>query len=148
VATEGTTEARGRASDRGPANTPGLRERAFSKTDLGAVRRLVGDWATSNGLAEAGIEELVLAVNELTTNSVSYGGGRGTLMLWREQETLVCQVCDRGHIEDPLAGRRRPDAHEQSGRGLWLVRQLCDLVEIDSSPQGTAVRIEKRIGEV
>lgn len=120
-------------------------ELAFATADLGAIRRAVGGWAEQQGLGPEATEELVLAVNELTTNSIRYGGGRGVLLRWREPDALACEIRDHGHIDDPLAGTQRPTADAHSGRGLWLVRQLCDRVEIDSSPQGTSVRVCKRL---
>ena len=48
---------------------------------------------------------------------------------------------DRGRISDPLAGRARPEPTQLSGRGLWIVNQLCDLVQIRSGPGGSVVRI-------
>jgi anti-sigma regulatory factor (Ser/Thr protein kinase) len=83
----------------------------------------------------------VLAVHELATNSVRHGGGRGTCRLWRDGAALVCEVSDRGWITDPQAGRRRPAADQPGGRGLWLVHQLCDAVELRTSPSGTVVRV-------
>jgi anti-sigma regulatory factor (Ser/Thr protein kinase) len=50
-------------------------------------------------------------------------------------------VRDRGRIDDPLAGRGAPVHLRPGGRGLWLVNQLCDLVQLRSSPAGTAVRV-------
>jgi anti-sigma regulatory factor (Ser/Thr protein kinase) len=92
------------------------------------------------------IEELVLAVDELATNSIRHGGGSGTLRCWREGEALLCEVQDRGWIDAPLVGRRRPDPEASSGRGVWLANQLCDLVQIRSSSTGTVVRVHKRLG--
>ncbi|HEY1450507.1 MAG TPA: ATP-binding protein, partial [Solirubrobacteraceae bacterium] len=89
-------------------------------------------------------EDFVLAVNELATNSVQHGGGGGMLRVWQEPGALVCDVRDRGFIEDPLAGRRRPPIDQYGGRGLWLVNRLCDLVQIRSSPSGTVVRVHMR----
>jgi hypothetical protein len=37
---------------------------------------------------------------------------------------------DGGHIADPLAGRHQLSEDDLSGRGLWIVNQLCDLVEL------------------
>jgi anti-sigma regulatory factor (Ser/Thr protein kinase) len=104
-------------------------------------------WAGEQRLPAQPTEELVLAVNELATNSIRYGGGRGKLLLWRETDTLVCEIQDAGHIEDPLIGRSRPAHNQHTGRGLWLVHQLCDLVQIHSSPAGTAVRVHKHAAD-
>jgi anti-sigma regulatory factor (Ser/Thr protein kinase) len=122
-----------------------VQEVIFAGADLGALRRLVERWAGAQTLDEEGTHELVLAVNELATNSVSYADGHGTLRLWREQDTLLCEVSDTGRISDPLAGRLRPDPKESSGRGLWLANQLCDLVQIRSGTAGTVVRVHKRL---
>lgn len=121
-----------------------VKELSFSAEDLGTVRRVLSDWSSQELLGTGAREELVLAVNELTTNSVRYGGGRGRMLLWREQDTLLCEVQDAGHIEDPLIGHSRPSPEQHTGRGLWLVHELCDLVQIRSSAKGTAIRVHKR----
>ena len=121
------------------------REMAFTSEDLGVLRRFLAQWADAQTLAVAATEELVLAVNELATNSVRYGGGSGLLALWRERDTLLCEVRDAGHLEDPLVGRQRPRPDQHSGRGIWLVHQLCDHVQIRSSPRGTTVRVHKHL---
>ena len=58
---------------------------------------------------------------------------------------LVCQVQDSGYIDDPLAGRRRPTADAGGGHGLWLVHQVCDLVELRSAPGETVIRLHMRL---
>jgi anti-sigma regulatory factor (Ser/Thr protein kinase) len=113
----------------------------FTRLGLGAVRNLVAACAADAGLSVATGEELVLAINELATNSVQYGGGGGTLRVWCEPGAFVCEVRDRGFIRDPLVGRLAPPVDQYGGRGLWLVNQLCDLVQIRSAPSGTVVRV-------
>jgi anti-sigma regulatory factor (Ser/Thr protein kinase) len=54
---------------------------------------------------------------------------------------VVCEVTDAGYFDQPLAGRRRPDADRVGGRGMWLVNQLCDLVQVRTLPEGTVVRM-------
>jgi anti-sigma regulatory factor (Ser/Thr protein kinase) len=120
-------------------------ELAFTAHGLGAIRSLVAQQGASAGLREISREDLVLAINELVTNSVQYGGGGGTLRIWREPGALVCEVRDRGFIRDPLAGRLAPPVDQYGGRGLWLVNQLCDLTQIRSSAEGTTVRVRMRL---
>lgn len=114
---------------------------AFTLDELAEVRRAVADHAGRVGLSAARAEELVLAVSELAANSVVHGGGTGVLRLWSDGRVLTCEVRDRGLIRDPLVGRRRPPVTAAGGAGLWMTNQLCDLVQIRSTPAaGTTVR--------
>ena len=65
---------------------------------------------------------------------------------WRGNGELVCEVEDGGRIEDPLAGRRKPEPEQTSGRGLWIANQVADLLEIRSRQTGTRARVHMRVG--
>lgn len=119
-------------------------EMRFTARELRSVRRLVSSQAESS-LGKTRTDDLVLVVNELATNSVRHGGGEGTLRMWTDADVLVCEIHDAGHIMDPEAGRTPPTPDQPSGRGLWVVRRLADLVQIDSSPMGTVVRVGMRL---
>ncbi|HET7522523.1 MAG TPA: anti-sigma factor RsbA family regulatory protein [Acidimicrobiales bacterium] len=108
---------------------------------LAELRASVGERGHRAGLSSERVEDLVLAANEVATNVVSHGEGRGRLRLWTEDAWLVCEVTDRGHVEDPFVGTRNPPTEGTSGRGLWMVNQLCDFVEMRSAPGGTSVRL-------
>jgi anti-sigma regulatory factor (Ser/Thr protein kinase) len=124
-----------------PAGEP--QEMAFTRGQLGGLRRFASGIA-AEALEGTRVQDLVLAVNELATNSIRHGGGRGTLRIWREGTTLLCEVCDDGRISEPLVGRMQPGARQRTGRGLWLVHHLCDLVQIRSSCAGSVVRVHMR----
>jgi anti-sigma regulatory factor (Ser/Thr protein kinase) len=117
------------------------RGRSYRVGDLPAVRQLVAENARSWGLSGERVEALVLAASELATNSVRHGGGEGALSAWRDFGGGVLEFTDGGHLTDPLAGRRAPSKDLAGGRGLYLVNQLCDLVQLRSSPAGTTVRV-------
>jgi anti-sigma regulatory factor (Ser/Thr protein kinase) len=106
-----------------------------------AVRHVVQKRAATVGMAPARRADLALAVTEAANNSVRHGGGRGVLRIWRDHESLTCEVRDTGRISDPLVGRRMPPPTESRGRGLWLVHQLSDLAQIRSTDRGSTVRI-------
>jgi anti-sigma regulatory factor (Ser/Thr protein kinase) len=114
----------------------------FSAASLREVRLLVAREARRARLSDVRRADLVLAVDELATNSVLHGGGHGTLSVWHASGTIVCEVRDRGHIRDPLVGLRRPTPGQIGGRGLWVVSRLCDRVHISSTPGRTAVRVQ------
>jgi anti-sigma regulatory factor (Ser/Thr protein kinase) len=113
----------------------------FDLQRLAALRQIVANQAAATGIPPGRVSDLVLSVNELAANSVSYGGGSGLLRIWRSEDALVCEVRDRGRLADPLVGRRQPSPKQKRGRGVWLANQLCDLVEIRSLAPGTAVRV-------
>lgn len=113
----------------------------FAIGDLGALREQVADASRAAGLSEGSAEDLVLAAHELATNSILHADGHGLLQIWREPGALVVEVDDVGHIDDPLVGRALPDREAMNGRGIWMVNQLCDLVQVRSGDQGTQVRL-------
>ena len=121
-----------------------VHEFVFVSEDLADLRQFVALRARAAGLGETRCEDVVLAVNEVATNSIRHGGGRGTLRAWHERDALICEVRDRGRLEDPLAGRRRPRDAQVDGYGLWLANQVCDLVQVRSQADGSAVRVHMR----
>jgi anti-sigma regulatory factor (Ser/Thr protein kinase) len=113
----------------------------FSRVDISGVRRLVRELALEQGLAPGRVDDLMLAAHELATNSVIHGGGYGDLAIWREPGALAVEVHDEGWIEDPLVGQCLLDLQAETGRGIWMANQLCDLVQVRSGAGGTQVRL-------
>ncbi len=113
----------------------------FGAGDLESVREMVSREARAGRLKAARAAELVIAVNEIATNSVRHGGGRGTLRIWHEPSAVVCEIRDKGRFDEPLADRERPTNDPAAPRGLWLANHLCDLVQIRTLQDGTAVRL-------
>jgi anti-sigma regulatory factor (Ser/Thr protein kinase) len=118
----------------------------FRKDTLRDVRTFVAGRAQRAGLAKDRVDELVLSISELAANSIVHAGGRGTLCVWQEADELLCEVRDTGRLQYPLLGRERPAPDQASGRGLWLVNQLCDLVQMRSRGSGTVVRVHMDLG--
>lgn len=115
------------------------------ETGLAPVRRLVERHARLAGLSEGRTGDLVLAANEVAANTISHAVGGGTIHVWHTSGEILCQVHDAGWITDPMAGRVRFGPGDR-GHGLWLVNQVCDLVELRSGQAGTTVRLHMRRG--
>jgi len=111
---------------------------------LPQIRALVARQARAAGVPEARAGDLVLAAHEVATNSIRHGGGEGVLRVWHEGETVLCEISDRGRLDQPLAGRTRPELDQDGGWGLWLANQLCDLVQLRTLPEGNVVRLHLR----
>ena len=108
---------------------------------LRAFRSELSSYARAAGLEPARIAALALAAHEAAANTAIHGGGDGTARIWHDDSELVCEIADSGRISDPLVGRRRPPRDEPGARGVWLINQLCDLVELRSGDPGTVVRM-------
>ena len=115
------------------------------RADLSQVRALVLQQARTAGLTEGRANDLVLAVSEVAANTLRHTQSAGTLTMWRHSGEVVCEVQDEGTITDPLAGQRRPGPDATGGHGLWLVYQVCDLVEVRSDATGTTIRMHMAI---
>jgi anti-sigma regulatory factor (Ser/Thr protein kinase) len=129
-----------------PDPPAGAAEHEVHVEALVAVRAMVREHAVRAGLGAERTRDLLLAVNEVATNTVRHGGGRGRLLVWEDSDALVCEIRDDGRIADPLAGRRRPGRGQVGGYGLWLANQLCDLVQVRAYATGGAVRLQMRRG--
>jgi anti-sigma regulatory factor (Ser/Thr protein kinase) len=118
----------------------------FAPGGLYALRAAVAAHATALGLAEQSLGRVLLAATELATNAICHGAGFGTLRLWRSGDLLMLRVVDTG------PGIARPDRvgveparlAARTGRGLWIVRQVCDQMHISAAP-GTTVTIGVRL---
>jgi len=117
-------------------------ELAFDAGSRSDVLALVA--AAVAHLPEPRADGLIRSVAEVTENSIRHGGGRGTVRVWSEGRDVVCEISDSGHIDDPLVGRGLPATAATNRRGLWLVHELCDLVQLRSSAPGTVVRMTLR----
>lgn len=112
-----------------------------------AARAFVTEQADRAGVSPGRALDLELATSEIASNVMTHGGGRATLQTWREGNYFICQIEDGGvGLTDVLAGYRPPSLAQESGRGLWLARQVVDLLQIVPTPTGTAVRLYIRIG--
>jgi anti-sigma regulatory factor (Ser/Thr protein kinase) len=115
------------------------------RAGLAGVREFTATRARRAGLSPRQVTDLVIALDELAANTLAHTSGPGTLTLWATDDAVIGQVQDRGQITDPLPGRVRPAPDAAAGgRGLWVVHQVCDRVEIRTGPAGTTVRVYMR----
>lgn len=118
---------------------------AFDGTDLPGLRRFVSNSMRAAGLDDRTVDSIELVVGELAGNSIRHGGGGATVSIWHAEGEVVIDVADRGTIANALVGRLRPSIHGTTGRGLYIVNQCADLVELRSAPERTTVRAHFRI---
>jgi serine/threonine-protein kinase RsbW len=121
--------------------------RTFTARQLHRLRRIVLSAARRSGLSTQRSLQLVLAVNEAATNAIKHAGGRGRVEVLQENGyRLIAVVSDRGPGLPARVAVRRPGLDATGGRGLWLIHQVCDRVEMRSDARGTRVRLEMSLG--
>jgi anti-sigma regulatory factor (Ser/Thr protein kinase) len=110
------------------------------ESDLRALRADTRSWAVDRDIVGTLQDDLVLTIDELAANSLRHGGGSGELRLWTEGSSVVAEVADSGWIRDLDVGRSLPPMDQIDGRGLWIVANLTDHLQIRTGPDGTVVR--------
>lgn len=123
-----------------PIPTPPDRELEFGLAELRALRAEMTRFARQCDLDPELTDAMVIAVGEVTTNSVEHGAGRGTLRLWADVGELTVEVHDSGLITDPHLGLCPPDPRGMRGRGLWMARQLSNVMHVWVTGSGTSIR--------
>jgi anti-sigma regulatory factor (Ser/Thr protein kinase) len=126
-----------------PSLGPPVAELSFGRDDLIDLRHLVLRVAEAAGLDADRGADLALAVNELTSNSVEHGAGRGRLRMW-DQPDVVAEVADHGCMSVPFPGMTIPPRDGARGRGLWLASEVADALEVWSEPGNTVIRVQMR----
>lgn len=114
----------------------------FDRNSLYALRAAVTAHAVTLGLPEERLGTIMLIATELATNAIRHGAGTGRLRLWHSDNTVHLQVSDDGPgIAQPgRAGLRPAPLSSPGGRGLWIVRQISDRMDI-AADHGTTVTV-------
>jgi anti-anti-sigma factor len=108
---------------------------------VGAIRERLSCYAATCAISPFDRYKLVLVATEIMANAVLHGGGRGTIQVERRDDRLLLRVTDHG----PGIPRRhrgeapRPRPGRVGSAGLWLARQICERVDIDTRPGRTTV---------
>ena len=105
------------------------------------LRRAIADDPALGSLSAERRSDLVFAINEAASNAMKHGNVGCMTRIWHDGDEVVTEVSSRSGIDDVMAGRRRPAVDALDGRGLWLINQLCDLVELRSGTSGTTLRM-------
>ncbi|WP_432981512.1 anti-sigma factor RsbA family regulatory protein [Dactylosporangium sp. CA-233914] len=119
-------------------------ERLADFADMAPVRQFVADHATRLGVPAERLADFALAVNEVATNAVRHGAGHGDARLWATDRRVICEITDPGRATDNFLGFLRADPGGGQGHGLWIARQICDLLEMRTGSGGTTVRLHIR----
>ena len=107
---------------------------------LSQMRAMLRRWLRHADAADGEIAEITTACGEAATNAIEHAGGGNAHfeisghVAHREVEI---DVRDFGRWREPREG--------DHGRGLSLMRALMDTVDVAPSPEGTTVRLRRRL---
>jgi anti-sigma regulatory factor (Ser/Thr protein kinase) len=128
-----------------PAAPPDVeRDVALDRVEqLRELRSALTSWARGRGFSPEAADDLVVAAVEVATNGLFHAASPVRVRAWRHADTLIVQCDDHGGKPIPAtAGYYRPASMvTPGGRGLWLARQLADIVTVDFEPGLTRVRL-------
>ncbi len=105
------------------------------------LRRAIAEDPALASLSAERRSDLVFAINEAASNAVKHGNVGCMTRIWHNGDEVVTEVRSRSGVDDVMAGRRRPAADALDGRGLWLINQVCDLVQLRSGASGMTLRM-------
>jgi len=109
---------------------------------LAGLRRILGRWLISEGLAEEQVFSITLAASEAAANAIEHAYGA------QESSFRVSGVHDGDEVRVTISdeGHWRATRPYGRGRGLAIMRALVDDAQIERRNDGTSVTLVKRIG--
>lgn len=112
-----------------------------SPHDLAFCRSTVAEWARSHSYSAEASIQITTATNEILTNGLQHGLPPVQLRAWHHRKTLVIQVDDPGGRPIPPDAGYRSPGHPAHHLGLWIARQLADVLLTRTTPGRTSVRM-------
>jgi anti-sigma regulatory factor (Ser/Thr protein kinase) len=111
--------------------------------DLGDLRRQVAEAALALGLPAADTRLAEVAAGEVIANAFRHGDPPGRVRAWREANAVVIRVDSAGPGPAvATSGFSPPDLAAGSGAGLWVARQIADVVQVETRRDGTTVEMQ------
>jgi PAS domain S-box-containing protein len=111
---------------------------------LRSLRALMRRWLAQAEAADVDVHAIVMACSEACTNAIEHAGAGPdetiSFLAVLEDGEVEVTVRDRGHWRD-----QRPPSDQ--GRGLDLIDALMDDVQLETSPEGTVIRLRRRLSE-
>ena len=107
---------------------------------LPGARHSMANWLGQVRVADNVAADLVTAAGELCANAVRAATSQAELTARVEAHSVVVEVVDDGEPADIELPEEPPGPYLESGRGLYLVRQLVDVLWIRQLPHGRGTK--------
>ena len=108
---------------------------------LASMRALLRRWLRHVEASDRELAEILIASGEAAANAIEHGSASP------ERSFRVSGAASGGEVELIVrdTGHWRPSRADGRGRGLVMMRALMDDVEVSPSPEGTTVRMRRRL---
>ncbi len=121
---------------------------AARPSSAAVLRETLTTYLTANGIDDAEKRLIVLCADEALINAVAHAAGSpvGVFADLRDDH-FTLEVSDGGPGFDPsqIDSDAEPDLMGEHGRGLFLIRNLMDDLQILSDERGTTLRMERDV---
>jgi PAS domain S-box-containing protein len=108
--------------------------------ELASMRALLRRWLGQADGTDEDVAEILIAAGEAATNAIEHGGN--------DAPFEVAGVIDGDEVDLTVTDRgswREKSPERGGGRGLALIRELMDEVEVTRAADGTSVRMKRRL---
>ena len=127
-------------------------DQTFTADNLFALRNAVAAHGAELGLTGPRLADLVLLAHELASNAVRHGraptpatrAGCGCAAAERRRSSARSATAAPACTDPDRAGTEPVAVTAPNGRGLWIVRQIADEVDIVTGPTGTTITATHR----
>ncbi|AGL16520.1 MEDS domain-containing protein [Actinoplanes sp. N902-109] len=104
-------------------------------------RAAVARWATAQHFLTAAVRQVVTATSEVVVNGIRHGRPPVRMRAWHQDSVLIVHVEDRGGRPIPVRAGYKPPLTPADSAGLWIARQLADVLLTHTSSGRTSVRM-------
>jgi len=119
---------------------------AARPSSAAVLREALTTYLTANDIADAATRQIVLCADEALINAIAHAAGSpvGVFAVLRDGH-FTLEISDGGPGFDPsqIDSSAEPDLMGEHGRGLFLIRNLMDDLEILSDEHGTTLHMER-----
>ena len=111
--------------------------------ELVEFRRRLRRWVTRHTRGDRDADDVLVAVGEAVTNALQHGVPPVRVRAWTADDQARVHVHDRGSTPIPAtAGYHRPTPELDHGYGLWIARQLADVITTHTDHTGTTTALD------
>jgi anti-sigma regulatory factor (Ser/Thr protein kinase) len=109
--------------------------------EVAACRAAIARWAALRHFIPAAVRQVVAATSEVVANGLRHGRPPVRARAWRQDAMLIVDVEDHGGRSIPADAGYRPPVSPADSAGLWVARQLADVLVTHAGNGLTTVRM-------